>query len=462
MLTIGLRLRRSSTDAAGYYLGGKTLGPWVAALAANASSSSAWSLIGVSGFAYRFGYQALWLLPGCIGGFALNWLLVAPAVRRHTGSAVTMTELLAGPPGRPGRRAFVLFVSLLTLASLMTYVSAQMQAAGGTFSHSFSTDETTFPLWLGILIGAVLVILYTLLGGYLAASLTDMVQGLLMAGVAVLVPLAGLIHMGGPGPLLDAVRDLGPAYASPLGTRDGMVAVGFALGLIGIGLGYPGQPHAINKYMGMAPGASMTTARLVGIGWAVLLYVGMIIVGWLVRTQWQLAEGAHEDALFAASRQLLPPIVDGLVVAAVLAATMSTVDGQMLVCASSVSHDLQLGPSSRRGQLSTARWTMLGIGTGAVIAALLIEKDIFDNVMFAWAALGSALGPLVLVHVLRGPVAPRWALTAALVGSGGAITGFYYPVGAAGFADRVLAWCAALAIALCGSRRRQAADAQRS
>ncbi|MEC7583910.1 MAG: hypothetical protein VYE77_06295 [Planctomycetota bacterium] len=455
MLAIGLGLRRSSSDAAGYYLGGKTLGPWVAALAANASSSSAWSLIGVSGFAYRFGFQALWLLPGCIGGFALNWLLVAPAVRRQTGAAVTMTELLAGPAGRPGRRAFVVFVSLLTLASLLTYVSAQMQAAGGTFAHSFSTEDAKFPLWLGIVIGGALVILYTLLGGYLAASLTDTVQGLLMAGVAILLPLAGLIHVGGLGPLLEAVEQVGPDYASPFGTREGMVAIGFAFGLIGIGLGYPGQPHAINKYMGMAPNASMTTARIVGISWAVVLYVGMLLVGWVVRTQWPLGAGAHEDALFAASQNLLPPIIDGIVVAAVLAATMSTVDGQMLVCASSVSHDLAWGPRGRHEQLSTARWTMLGVGAGAVIAALIVQKDIFDNVMFAWAALGSALGPLVLVHVLRGPVAPRWALLAAVVGSGGAITTFYFPIYAPGFGDRVLAWGAAMLIALYGSQRRR-------
>lgn len=460
MIAIGLRTLGRSHDAAGYYLGGRTLGPWVAALAANASSSSAWSLIGVSGFAYLHGGLALWLLPGCIGGFTLNWLLVAPAVRRHTGAAVTVTELLAGPPGRPGRTAFVVFVSLLTLASLLTYVAAQMQAAGITFASSFSGEEGAgdqVPVWLGTVFGGVLVVGYTLLGGYLAASLTDTVQGLLMAGVAVLVPVAGLVHVGGPAALADAMAAMDGGYGSLFGDRTGMVAAGVAVGLVGIGLGYPGQPHAINKYMGMSPGASMATARAVGIGWAVLLYVGMLVVGWVARVEWPMVAGHEERALFAASQNLLPPIVDGLVIAAVLSATMSTVDGQMLVCASSVSHDLGIGPRRGRGQVETARWTMLAVGAGALAAALLVEESVFRTVLFAWAALGSSLGPLVLVHVLRGPVAPRWALAAAAVGAGGAIGGYHFPWLANGVVDRVLAFLAALVLALLGSRRRPAA-----
>ena len=127
----------------------------------------------------------------------------------------------------------------------------------------------------------------------------------------------------------------------------------------------------------------------------------------------------------------------------------------MLVCASSVSHDLGIGARDDRSQLVTARWTMLVIGAGATIAALLVERDIFSKVMFAWAALGSAFGPLVLVHVLRGPVAPGWALLAATTGAGVAIYGFRYPInGAGGFLDRVIAWGLALCLAWIGSRRR--------
>lgn len=445
MLAIGWTARRSADTASHYYLGGRTLGPWVAALAANASSSSAWSLLGVSGFAYLHGMAALWLIPGCVGGFLINWLLVAPRIRAATGSAVTLTELLAGPEQRSGRTAFVVFASVLTLLSLLTYVAAQMQAAGAAFVHTFE-----LPLWQGVLVGAALTVLYTLLGGYLAASRTDMVQGLLMVGVAVVVPIVGVVALGGVEPLLSAMRAVDGTFHDPLSGRTGATAIAYALALCGIALGYPGQPHAVNKYMGMSDSASMRTARLVGIGWALLLYPGMIVLGWLVRVQWPLAAGAHEDALFVASQNLLPPFVDGLVLAAVLAAIMSTVDGQLLVCASCVTHDLGLG--GRSGG-SLARTTVLAIGVGATIAAMFVPKNIFDHVLFAWAALGSAFGPLLLVHLFRGPLSPNWALASSATGGITAIAGYYAPVLSGGFADRVLSWLLALFVALLGSTR---------
>ena len=449
LLALGFVAQRRTRDAADFYLGGKTLGPWVTALAANASSSSAWSLVGTSGFAYRFGLASLWLIPGCIGGFLLNWYVVAPRLRAQTGTAITLTEFLAGPVGSPGHRPLALFASVLTLASLATYVAAQMQAAGSAFTHAFATQQT-----LGIVLGAAVTIAYTLLGGYLAASITDTLQGLLMVAVAVVVPVAAVVHLGGVGGFVDSVAAIdAPGYHDLFRTHTGVAAAAFALGLCGIALGYPGQPHAVNKFMGMAPDASMTVARVVGVGWAVLLYGGMLVLGLAARASWPLPAGAHEDALYEASKNLLPPLVDGVVLASVLAAIMSTVDSQLLVCASSVTHDLGLARRFPRHMLGMARGTVLGIGVLATIAALLLPRNVFDNVLFAWAALGSAFGPLLLVRLCRGPVAPRWALASMLVGGGLAIAGNYLPVLGPGFADRVLSWLCALAIAWAGARR---------
>ncbi|MBZ0153906.1 MAG: hypothetical protein K8J09_20465 [Planctomycetes bacterium] len=450
LAALGWAAHRRTTDARGFYLGGRTLGPWVTALAANASSSSAWSLLGASGFAYLHGLAALWLLPGCVGGFLLNWFVVAPRLRRDTGAAVTLTEYLAGPPGAAMQRPLAWTASLLTLASLLTYVAAQMQAAGAAFEHAFATGAVA-----GVLLGASVTVAYTLAGGYLAASITDTLQGLLMVLVAVVVPAAAVLHFADAGGFWQHVGAIdAPGYHDVCGGRSGAAAAAFAFGLCGIGLGYPGQPHAVNKYMGMAPTASMTVARSVGISWAVLLYAGMLLLGWAVRAAWQLPPRQHEDALFEASRQLFPPLVDGLVLAAVLAAIMSTVDSQLLVCASSVTHDLGFARGDQRRQLRLARATVLLIGVGATIAALLLPKNVFDNVLFAWAALGSGFGPLLLVRLCRGPVAPPWALASMLTGAGLAIAGFYVPLLAPGFADRVLSWLLALALALLGSRRR--------
>ncbi|MFN3240841.1 MAG: sodium:solute symporter family transporter [Planctomycetota bacterium] len=471
LLVIGFRASRRTHDSDGFYLGGRSLGPWVAALAANASSSSAWSIVGASGFAYRFGMTALWLIPGCVGGFLLNWFVVAPRLRADTGDAITLTDYLAGPVGAPGRRRIAVFASLLTLASLLTYVAAQMQAAGAAFGHAF---PATFggDASVGIVIGAVVTVLYTLFGGYLAASVTDTVQGLLMAAVAVVVPAAALVHAGGVGPFFDAVANLGADgtfteldrgidaehWLGLGGANQGAAAFAFAFGLVGIGLGYPGQPHAVNKYMGMSPDASMTVARTVGLTWAVVLYTGMLVLGWSVRIWFPMAAGEHESAIYEASKNLLPVAVDGVVVASVLAAIMSTVDSQLLVCASSVSHDLGLARRFPDRMLAIARGTVLAIGLGALVAALLLPKDVFGNVMFAWAALGSAFGPILLVRLCVGPVAPNWGFLSMLVGGGSAVLFFYVnrmqltdvP---AGFLDRVVSWLLALVIAFVGTRR---------
>ena len=451
LLALGFLAKQKTHDAAGFYLGGRTLGPWVAALAANASSSSAWSLVGTSGFAYRHGLAALWLLPGCVGGFVLNWWIVAPRLRARTGEAITLTDYLAGPRGAPGHRALAITASLLTLGSLATYVAAQMQAAGSAFTHAFTTE-----LNLGILLGAGVTIAYTLLGGYLAASITDTLQGILMVVVAVVLPAAAIVHLGGIAAFSEAVGAVdAPGFQSLFGPREGLAAAAFAFGLCGIGLGYPGQPHAVNKFMGMSPTASMTVARTVGIAWAVLLYGGMIVLGLAARALWALPEGGHEDALYEASRNLFPPLLDGVILASVLAAIMSTVDSQLLVCASSITHDLGLRPASPRHMLLLARGTVLAIGVAGTATAMLLAKNVFDNVLFAWAALGSAFGPLLLIRLCAGAVAPNWALASMLTGGGLAIACYYLPepVLARGFDERVLSWVAALALAWFGHRR---------
>lgn len=447
MLLIGIRAGRRTHDSNQYFLGGRTLGPWVTSLAANTSSSSAWSLVGVSGFAYLHGWSAVWLLPGCLGGFLLNWLVVAPRLRSQTGKAITVTEFLAGEDQGPGRTAVNWFASLLTLASLLTYVAAQMQAAGAAFVHAFG-----WSLAAGVVLGAGLVVAYTLTGGYLAACFTDSVQGVMMALVAVVVPFAAVQSAGGVDAVLGALESTPSAGASDwFGGRTGLAAAGFALGLCGIGLGYPGQPHAVNKYMGMSPTASMTVARTVGIGWAVVLYVGMLLLGWAGRVLLDLPAGTHEEVLYATTESLFPPFVAGLVIAAVLAAIMSTVDSQLLVCASTVSHDLGIGRGDARQLLRNARWTVLVIGVGATWAGISVPKNVFDNVLFAWAALGSAFGPLLLVRLLVGRVGAWWSLAAMVVGGCGAIAGSYLTVWSRGFADRTLSWVAAMAVALVGA-----------
>ncbi len=202
---------RSEED---YYLGGRRLGPWVAALSASASSSSAWTLLGVSGFAWSFGLSAVWLFPGCVGGFLLNWYVLAPRLRAAAAdrNAVTVTEFLAGPPGTPYRKPIVFLASGVVLVFLTLYVASQFQGAGKTFSQTFGIGSTE-----AVLVGSGVVVLYTLVGGFWAVSVTDTVQGLVMALTSVALPVAALTAVGGPAGLARSLSTVPVGGVSSVG-----------------------------------------------------------------------------------------------------------------------------------------------------------------------------------------------------------------------------------------------------
>ncbi|MHC5066536.1 MAG: sodium:solute symporter family transporter, partial [Planctomycetota bacterium] len=241
LLGIGYISSLRTHSEADFFLAGRALGPLVAAISASASSSSVWTLLGVSGFAYKFGLSALWLFPSCVGGFLINWFLIGPRLRVHSArtGAITLTDVIAGEGERPGNRAIRWVVTIIILLCLMTYVASQFEGAGKTFAETFDMSKT----W-SILLGSTIVVIYTLLGGFWAVSLTDTLQGLLMAATAAVLPVFALIELGGFGELWQGIQAVEvPGYTSLIGDRASLAAgIGFVLGLFGIGMGYPGQP----------------------------------------------------------------------------------------------------------------------------------------------------------------------------------------------------------------------------
>ncbi len=199
MLGIGWWASKRNTDSADFYLGGRKLGGLVAALSASASSSSAWSLLGVSGAAFAWGLPAIWLIPATVMGFCINWFLIAPRLSEQSraSGAITLTEFIAGPPGDPARKTIMRLGAAVILFSFTFYIAAQFQAAGKTFASVLEVEQGT-----AIAIGAAVVLVYVWLGGFWAASVTDSVQGLLMAFSALLLPLLALAAVGGPDVLL--------------------------------------------------------------------------------------------------------------------------------------------------------------------------------------------------------------------------------------------------------------------
>ena len=451
LLAIGLLAERRTRDEGDFFLGGRRIGPWVSAIGASASSSSAWTLLGVCGAAYGWGLSAIWLFPACVGGFCLNWFVLAPALQRvsHRSKAMTMIEVVAGPPGGVRRQAVVWLASVIVLVALGAYVASQFNGAGKVFSALFPIEP-----WQAIAIGAGVVLLYTLLGGFHAVSLTDALQGLMMALTAVVLPIAAFSAAGG----LEGLRTLSDVpidgYWTLAGPRTDVAALGFVLGVLGIGLGYPGQPHVLKYFMALRDERdAVRQARRVAIGWAVVIYAGMLLLGWSARVLHpDLAD--KEQAFVVAARDLFHPVVGGVMLAAVLSAMMSTADSQLLVASSTVTHDLGLGGHGVRSRLVRSRLTVLVLTVASAVIASVGSKEIFNQVLFGWAAMGAAFGPVLIVRVVLGRrLGPARALAAVATGFLLSVGAYYLHVPLFGekdwwlFTRGVLPFAAALVVA---------------
>ncbi len=449
LLSIGWWASKRTTDNEDFYLGGRKLGAWVAALSASASSSSAWSLLGVSGAAFAWGLPAIWLVPSTLLGFVINWYWVAPRLWQcsRDNNALTLTEFLAGPPADSARKIIMWLGVGIILFSFTFYIAAQFQAAGHTFATALEID----PL-VAIVLGATIVLAYVMLGGFWAASITDSMQGILMALSALLLPLIALHAIGGPAVLISSLVVDSTQSISPWTGQESLAAgVGFVIGLAGIGLGYPGQPHVVNRFMAMEDRNAIPTARLIAIGWALIIYSGMVLLGWCGQIL-ATSLGNGEQVLFVLATLLLPSVLAGIMVSAILSAIMSTADSQLLVAAASVSHDLRDGKTATRESLKHARWVVLCIGIAAIVLAIFSPQAIFSRVLFAWQALAAAFGPLLIITLWRGPVRPAWRIAAMSTGFALTVVLSWITDTPGDIAERYIPMLMALALAWQGTR----------
>ncbi|MDH3589153.1 MAG: sodium/proline symporter [Gammaproteobacteria bacterium] len=448
LIAIGLWAQRRTRDNTDFFLGGRQLGPVVAAISASASSSSAWTLLGVSGAAFAWGISALWLFPATVGGFLLNWMWVAPRLMpaaRRSG-AITLPEFIAGDS--PARATILRLATAIILFSFMFYVAAQFQAAGDAFASTFGLS-----MQVSVLVGAGIVLLYTLLGGFWAVSVTDTLQGILMALTAVLLPVAALIAVGGFGALLAGLAGSSDVIAlSPTGKYTGIAALGFVVGLLGIGMGYPGQPHVVNRFMALRDDQALGKARVIAVAWAVVVYAGMLLLGLCGRVLVNELE-AGEQVFFVLSDQLFPPVIAGVMIAAILSAIMSTADSQLLVAASSVGYDWRVAGGAAKPDLLSTRIVVTVLSIAAVAVALLAPETIFKRVLFAWHAVGSAFGPIVLLRLAGFRISSGALLGSMLAGFVLTLVLYWVPDTPGDVAERLLPFALALGIAWWGSER---------
>lgn len=403
MLAIGYYAYRRTSGHEDYMLGGRRLSPTTAALSAGASDMSGWLMMGLPGAIYVSGLIEGWIAVGLTIGAYLNWRLVAPRLRSYTETAKNSITIPSFFENRlhDTSRSLRVASGAIVLVFFTFYVSSMMVAGGVFFEVAFDTSYRT-----GMLIVAGVTLAYTLIGGFLGASLTDVVQGTIMMIALLVVPVVVLVSLGGVGEALDGIREVDPARLSPLAgagvTGASVIGVVSALAW---GLGYFGQPHIIVRFMAMRDALSAGRARRIGIGWMAISLVGAVVTG-LLGIAYVNREGMElsdpEQIVLALSQVLLHPLLVGAIFAAALAAIMSTVSSQLIVCSSAFVEDLYRivrKDASPRNLVVLGRVAVLVVAVIATVLALDPADTILNLVAFAWAGFGASFGPAILLSL---------------------------------------------------------------
>lgn len=428
LLIVGVGIystRFSSQGISEFFIGGRKMNRVVVALSAVVSGRSAWLLLGVTGMAYSRGPSAIWAVAGYIIVELFLFLYYARRLRNFSEKhdCITIPDFFSERFVDKNGVLRMLLV-IIFLIFMIGYVSAQFVAGGKAFASGFGLEMNT-----GIIITAAIVLLYTVVGGFLAVSLTDMFQAGFMLIALVLLPVIAIANLGGLSEMLQQLTLLNAAYVDPFA-----VSVGAAIGFLGIGLGSPGNPHILARYMSIDDSRQLRTAAVVGTVWNVVMAWGAVLIGLAGRVYFPdvaMLPDSDTENLFPMLAQLqLHPALFGIVLASIFAAIMSTADSQLLVAASSVVRDIyekQIKKGEEVPQKTLVLYSRFVV-TALVLVALLfgfIATDlVFWLVLFAWAGLGASLGPTsILALYWRGTT--RAGVIAGLI-TGAVVTIFWY------------------------------------
>lgn len=454
MLGIGIYASRKNTDHEDYMLGGRKLTPWVAALSAGASDMSGWLLMGLPGAVYVAGLIEGWIAIGLTVGAYLNWRLVAPRLRAYTqiaNNSITVPSFFENRL-RDTTRLLRVTSSLIILVFFTLYISSGMVAGGKFFEVSFGSSYLS-----GMLLVTAVTLIYTMFGGFLGASLTDVVQGLMLVIAVLFVPIIAVITVGGVSEAFTLVNTLEPGHFDLFGSNGFSTATVLTI-VSGLawGLGYFGQPHIIVRFMAMRSAADATAGRRIGVTWQILslsgaVFSGLVGIAYVAENNIDLTD--PETVLLMMSQTLLHPLIGGLVLAAVLAAIMSTFSSQLIVCSSALVEDLyrvvRKTPPSEASLMLLGRACVFGVAIVAAILALVPNDTVLGLVSFAWAGFGAAFGPIVLLSLYWRKLS-NWGALAGMIS--GTVTVFAWKTLNTGLYELLPAFCIATLVAVIVSR----------
>jgi sodium/proline symporter len=398
IILVGLLAARfSSRGISNFFIGGRQMNMFVVAISAVVSGRSAWLLLGLTGMAYTLGISALWAAAGYIIAEFFLFFFYAPRIRRFSEKTDCITipdffeERFADRSGL--LRAIVAGIIILFMIS---YVSAQFVAGGKTFSAGFELTPQQ-----GILLTAAIILFYTVIGGFLAVSVTDTIQGIIMIVALLVLPAIAIIHLGGPIPFYEQASMISTTGGSFINIFS--LGTGVMIGFLGIGLGSAGNPHIVARYMSIKDPSKLKATAIVGTTTNILMAVGALLTGMAGRIYYpeitMLPLSDSENLYPTLANHHLHPVMFGVVISSIFAAIMSTADSQLLVAASAMVRDiyekiLYKGHIINQQKLvAISRWVVVGLVLVSLVLAFVAAGVVFWLVLFAWAGLGAALGP---------------------------------------------------------------------
>lgn len=434
MLAIGLVMYYRTSDLSDYVLGGRSLGPAVAALSAGASDMSGWLLLGLPGAIYAAGFSEAWMGVGLSIGAYLNWQFVAKRLRVYTevaSDSITIPDFLSN---RFKDESHLLRVisAIVILIFFLFYTSSGMVAGAKLFEASFGLPYQA-ALWLG----ALVIVGYTLLGGFLAVSWTDFIQGTLMFLALIIIPIVAISKMGG---WSESIQAVGEIESSNLNMVSG-VSVMAIISAAAWGLGYFGQPHIIVRFMAMRNPKDVPIARFVGTSWMVIGLYGAIFTGLIGLAYVSTADPAAladigakvteengmqvledpEKIFIVFSQILFHPVVAGILLAGILSAIMSTIDSQLLVSSSAVAEDIYRALFKKEASGKELVWVgrIATLAIAIIAAAIATDPDsqVLELVEYAWAGFGASFGPTIVLALFWRRITRNGALAGIIAGA---------------------------------------------